>query len=63
MQTFSSSFTFYKGGKLNLKTGIALGVPVIFGTVIGAQIATPINHEVFEKILGVVMLSMVLFLF
>lgn len=63
MQTLASSATFYKGGKLEVKKGLWLSIPVIIGTVIGAQIATQIDKNVFEKVLGIVLLGMIFFIF
>lgn len=58
MQTLASSVTFYKKGKLPLKKGLFLSIPILIGTAIGALIAVKINIEMFEKILGVVFLFM-----
>lgn len=58
MQTLASSVTFYKKGKLPLKKGIVLSIPILIGTALGALTAVKINIEVFEKILGVVFLFM-----
>ena len=63
MQTLSSSLIFYKGGKLDIKKGLLLSAPIILGTLIGAQIATQINKDVFEKVLGIVLISMIFFIF
>ncbi len=63
MQTFAASATFYKAGKLDIKKGLILSAPVILGTVLGAQIAVQINQNVFEKVLGVVMVFMLLSVF
>lgn len=63
MQTLAASSTFWKGGKLPLKKGFVLSLPVILGTVMGAQIATQIDQEIFKKVLGVVMLLMLVFIF
>ena len=63
MQTLAASSTFWKGGKLPVKKGVVLSIPVIVGTLLGAQIATQINQEVFKKVLGVVMLLMLFFIF
>ncbi len=63
MQTLASSLTFYKGGKLDARKGLWFSIPVIIGTVLGAQIATHIDHEVFEKVLAVIMLGMIVFIF
>jgi len=63
MQTFAASSTFYKAGKLAVKKGLLLSIPVILGTIGGAQIATHINQDIFKKVLGVVMLFMLFFIF
>jgi uncharacterized membrane protein YfcA len=63
MQTFSASAVFYKNKKLAVKKGILLALPVIAGTVTGAQIATQISHNIFEKVLGMVMILMLIFIF
>lgn len=63
MQTLASSVTFYKKGKLPLKKGIILSIPILIGTALGAFIAVQINIEVFEKILGVMFLVLLVLLF
>ncbi len=62
IQTFASSVTFYRKGKLPLKKGLILSIPILIGTVIGASIAVTLDMEVFEKILGVGFLIMLFFL-
>ncbi len=63
MQTLASSTTFYLNGKLPVKRGLLLSIPVLIGTVAGASIATHINTQVFERILGVIFLAMLFFIF
>lgn len=63
MQTFSSSATFWRHGKLDIKKGLGLSIPVIIGTLLGAGLAVEIDHEVFKKVLGVVLLVMLIFMF
>ena len=47
---------------LDLKKGTALAIPTIIGAMVGAQIATDISQEIFEKALAVVMIVMVYFI-
>lgn len=63
LQTFSSSVTFWKNEKLDVKKGLWLSIPIVLGTLTGAQFATHLKPESFEKILGVIMLSMLFFIF
>ena len=63
MQTLASSTTFKIKGLLDVKKGLKLSIPVAVGTVIGAQIATHINKDAFEMMLGIIMLIMLFFIF
>lgn len=63
LQTFSSSYTFWKNDKLDTKKGLWLSIPIVIGTLSGAQIATHLKPELFEIILGVFMLTMLFFIF
>ena len=63
MQTLASSATFKTKGLLDIKKGLKLSIPVALGTVAGAQIATHINKDAFEMVLGIVMLIMLFFIF
>lgn len=58
MQTLAASGNFWKHKVLNLKEGLILGIPTIFGTVLGAYIASITDEFVFEKIVGVIMIFM-----
>jgi uncharacterized protein len=62
MQTLSASINFKKQKVLDLKQGLWYGIPVMAGSIVGAQIAVSINKEIFEIIIGVVMLAMVSFI-
>ena len=61
-QTFiaSSSFKFQK--VLDTKKALWLGVPALFGSVAGAWIAIDINEKVFERVVGVILLVMLVFI-
>ncbi len=62
-QTATSSYKFYKNKKLVLKKGLILGIPMIIGSVIGAELAVSINIEVFKKIVALVLLFMLFLMF
>jgi uncharacterized membrane protein YfcA len=63
MQTLASSATFACHKKLEWKKGLWLSIPIIIGTIIGATIAVAMNQDAFKKILGVVLLAMLIFIF
>lgn len=63
MQTLASTLNFKKHNALDWKKGFKLAVPVVIGSIIGAQIATEINEAVFEKILAGILLIMLFFIF
>ncbi|MDD2386698.1 MAG: sulfite exporter TauE/SafE family protein [Bacteroidales bacterium] len=55
-QTAASSFKYYKKNKLALRKGLVLGIPMIIGSVFGAEVAISIDGNVFEKIVAVFLL-------
>ncbi|MEA3317449.1 MAG: sulfite exporter TauE/SafE family protein [Bacteroidota bacterium] len=63
LQTLAATLNFKKHNKLDLKKGLKLAVPVVIGSVAGAQIAAIINENIFEKILAFVLLIMLFFIF
>lgn len=63
MQTFAASIKFWKNKKLNIKKGLILGIPIVIGSITGAQIAATINKDIFEKIIGIVLLILLVFVF
>lgn len=50
---------FYRNGKLDVRSVLILGLPVVFGGILGAQIAVNMNEDLMRKSIGVVMLLMV----
>lgn len=48
--------SFRSKGYFYPKTSLILGVPAIFGSILGAKAAISISSELFEKILGIVMI-------
>lgn len=63
MQTLAASLTFKKAKLLELRKGFFISLPIVLGSIAGAQIAVSIPHEVFEKVLAVVLFFMVVFIF
>ncbi|GAB4291868.1 MAG: sulfite exporter TauE/SafE family protein [Marinilabiliales bacterium] len=62
MQTLAASLTFKHNNVLDLKKGLKLGIPVIIGSITGAQIAVSIDKNIFEIIIGFVMIVMLAFI-
>lgn len=63
MQTLAASATFRKSGLLDLAKGLWLGVPTVMGTLAGALIAVDINENLFEKVIGLMMLLILVLMF
>lgn len=63
MQTLSASLNFKRQGILEIRRGLLLALPTVLGSVLGAQIAVNINTDVFELVIGFVMLIMGVFIF
>jgi uncharacterized membrane protein YfcA len=62
LQNLTSVSEFGRKKMLDFKKGTALAIPTVIGAILGAQIATDINEEVFEKALAIVMIVMVYFI-
>lgn len=63
MQTGASSIKFYRNRKLALRKGLILAIPMIVGSIAGAELAININSDIFEKIVGVVLLGMLVLMY
>ena len=63
LQTLTATLNFKRHGVLDFKKGIILSIPVTLGSVIGAQVAAMLDVKLFEKMLALIMLSMIFFLF
>ncbi|ALO13992.1 Sulfite exporter TauE/SafE [Salinivirga cyanobacteriivorans] len=63
MQTLAATLTFKKAKILELRKGFFISLPIVVGSVVGAQIAVSIPHDIFEKVLAVVLIFMVVFIF
>lgn len=62
-QTAASSIKFYRNNKLALRKGLILAIPMIIGSIVGAEIAISIDTVLFERIVGVVLLLMLVLMF
>ncbi len=63
LQTGTSSLKYYLNNKLVVRKGLLLGIPMIVGSIVGAEMAVNINKDVFEKIVAIVLLLMLVFMF
>ncbi|PLX04694.1 MAG: hypothetical protein C0594_08930 [Marinilabiliales bacterium] len=63
MQTLAASLNFRRQKVLNFRKGISLGIPTLLGSAIGAFVAISIDKDIFEIIVGFVMLLMLFFVF
>lgn len=59
-QNLVGVITFGKQKILNFNYGIKLSIPAFLGSLIGAIAAVKINTEIFEKIIGIIMLIMLI---
>ncbi len=63
LQTLVSTLNFKKHNALDWKKGFKLALPVVIGSIAGAQIAVEINEAIFEKIMAGVLFIMLIFIF
>ena len=63
LQTLAASFNFFRKNALELKKALLLGLPTVFGSIVGAEIAVNIDEKVFQKVLAVAMIIMLYFVF
>jgi uncharacterized membrane protein YfcA len=62
LQNITSVTEFKRKKVLDSRKGTALAIPTMIGAILGAQIASDINEEIFEKALAIVMIVMVCFI-
>lgn len=62
LQNLTSTTSFHKQKLLDSKKALALSIPTIIGSVIGAQLSVEIDEATFRKALGFVMLMMIYFI-
>ena len=58
LQTMVAVIRFRRSGTLDLKRGLQLTVPTIFGAILGAQIAVNLNERAMKSAIGVLMVVM-----
>ncbi|OIP01040.1 MAG: hypothetical protein AUJ98_05735 [Bacteroidetes bacterium CG2_30_33_31] len=63
LQTLTATREFKKAGLLTSKKAYFLGIPAVFGSVVGSFIAIEINKELFEKVMVAIMVVMLFFIF
>lgn len=63
MQTLAASWNFFKNDKLDIHNGLKISVPIVLGSIAGAQIAVSINQEIFRKLLIVIMFILLFLIF
>lgn len=61
IQTLTSVAFFRHHHVLDTQKGFRLGIPVIIGSILGAQVATTLPEQIFERIIGVIILFMLAF--
>ncbi|MFH0894503.1 MAG: sulfite exporter TauE/SafE family protein [Bacteroidota bacterium] len=62
-QNLVAVHAFKKQKVLDTRKGLWLAIPVVIGSVLGAFIAVKINEDAMEKVVGIVMLIMLFFIF
>ena len=63
LQTLAATINYKKKGFLDFNKGIKIAIPIAIGSIAGAQLAASIDTKIFEKLLAVIMLLMIFFLF
>lgn len=63
LQTFAAAFTFHRKKALDIKKGFLLSIPIVTGSILGAQIAVSIDKDIFEKIVAYTLIFMLIFIF
>jgi uncharacterized protein len=58
LQSLVGSIGFRKQASLNLRSGLALGIPSVLGSVAGALIALAINSKAMERVVGILLIIM-----
>jgi len=61
LQTLAASLNFKKQNVLDLRKGFLLGIPITIGSILGAEIAVNMDKDIFEKIIGAVLVIMLFF--
>ena len=59
-QNIVGTSSFYQRKMLDLRGVLWLGIPAVFGSVIGAQIAVTLDEAIMKQVIGVVMVAMLI---
>ena len=62
LQNVVAVSSFRQKGLLNIKDGLLLTTPVVFGSLLGAQIAVSIDEVIMERVIGILMVIMLVIL-
>ncbi|MBN1113668.1 MAG: sulfite exporter TauE/SafE family protein [Bacteroidales bacterium] len=63
MQTLTATLSFKRKKVLDIKKGFLIAIPVVIGSILGAQIAITIDNSIFKIVLAFIMISMIVFIF
>jgi len=61
LQTLSAAINFKKANVLDVRKGFLLSIPITIGSLLGAEIAVNLDKDIFEKVIGAVMVLMLFF--
>ncbi len=62
LQNITSLTVFYRKKLLDIRKGVVLSTPVVFGSLLGSQFAVNIDQSIFEKVMAVVLVFMLIFM-
>ncbi|OQX99138.1 MAG: hypothetical protein B6I24_03400 [Bacteroidetes bacterium 4572_128] len=62
-QTLAAAINYKKQKVLDIKKSLILSIPITLGSMLGAEIAVNIREDIFEKIVGIIMLVLLFFIF
>lgn len=62
LQNLTSSANFFKKRLLDVRLGLKLSIPAIIGNIVGSQIASTINAEIFKWCLAIVLFAVLGFM-
>lgn len=62
LQTLIATGSFKQQKVLDHKKGLILAIPAVFGSILGAKIASDINEAVFEKAIAIIIIVMLFFI-
>lgn len=63
IQNLSAMVEFYKKGMINWRLSLLLAIPAVIGSLIGAQYAITLPEDIFNRILAIVMITVLILMF